>query len=100
MLDGRLPGETSQSCWSSLDRVHSHISQLSLQLESEEAPRWKWEMGNACGDKPAVLDSGADHVYPPRAWQPTPVFLPGESQGQSSLAGYGPWGRKESDMTE
>ena len=28
-----------------------------------------------------------------RAWQPTPVFLPGESHGQRSLAGYSPWGR-------
>ena len=27
-----------------------------------------------------------------RAWQPTPVFLPGESHGQRSLAGYGPSG--------
>ena len=35
-----------------------------------------------------------------RAWQPTPVFLPGESQGQRSLAGYSPWGCKESDTTE
>ena len=35
-----------------------------------------------------------------RAWQPTPVFLPGASHGQRSLAGYSPWGRKESDMTE
>ena len=35
-----------------------------------------------------------------RAWQPTPVFLPGESHGQRSLAGYSPWGHKGSDMTE
>ena len=35
-----------------------------------------------------------------RAWQPTLVFLPGESHGQRSLAGYSPWGRKESDRTE
>jgi len=35
-----------------------------------------------------------------RAWQPTPVFLPGEFHGQRSLAGYSPWGRKELDMTE
>ena len=28
-----------------------------------------------------------------RAWQPTPVFLPGESHGQRSLAGYSRWGR-------
>ena len=35
-----------------------------------------------------------------RKWQPTPVLLPKESHGQRSLAGYSPWGRKESDMTE
>ena len=35
-----------------------------------------------------------------REWLPTPVFLPGESHGQRSLAGYSPWGRKELDMTE
>ena len=35
-----------------------------------------------------------------RKWQLTPVFLPGKSQGQRSLAGYSPWGCKESDMTE
>ena len=35
-----------------------------------------------------------------RKWQPTPVFLPGESQGQGSLTGYSPQSRKESDMTE
>ena len=35
-----------------------------------------------------------------RKWQPTPVFLPGDSHVQRSLAGYSPWGRKESDTTE
>ena len=35
-----------------------------------------------------------------RQWQPTPVFLPGESQGQRSLAGCRLWGRTESDTTE
>ena len=29
-----------------------------------------------------------------------PVFLPGKFHGKSSLAGYSPWGHKESDMTE
>ena len=33
-------------------------------------------------------------------WQPTPAFLPGEFHGQRSLAGYNPWGCKESDITE
>ena len=35
-----------------------------------------------------------------RAWQPTPVLLPGESHGQRSLAGYSPQGCKESDTAE
>ena len=35
-----------------------------------------------------------------RKWQPTPVFLPGESKGLRSLVGYSPWGQKESDMGE
>ena len=35
-----------------------------------------------------------------RKWQPTPVFLPGESQGRGSLGGCRLWGRTESDTTE
>ena len=35
-----------------------------------------------------------------RKWQPTPVFLPGESQGQRSLVGGHLWGHAESDTTE
>jgi len=35
-----------------------------------------------------------------RAWQPTPVFLPGESHGQRRLTDYSPWGHEESDRTE
>ena len=30
-----------------------------------------------------------------REWQPTLVFLPGESHGQRSLVGYHPWSHKE-----
>ena len=35
-----------------------------------------------------------------RKWQPTPLYLPGESQGQRSLVGCRLWGHRESDMTE
>ena len=35
-----------------------------------------------------------------REWLSTPVFLPGKSHGQRSLAGYSPWGQKELDTTE
>jgi len=35
-----------------------------------------------------------------RKWQPTPVFLPGKSHNQRSLAGYSPWDHKESDTAK
>ena len=35
-----------------------------------------------------------------RAWQPTPVFLPGESHGRRSVGHYSPWDLKESDTAE
>ena len=35
-----------------------------------------------------------------RKWQPTPMFLPGESQGRGSLVGCRLWGHTKSDMTE
>ena len=34
-----------------------------------------------------------------KEWLPTPVFLPGKSHGQRSLASYSPWGQKELDAT-
>jgi len=35
-----------------------------------------------------------------REWLPIPVYFPGELYGERSLAGYSPWGQKESDTTE
>ena len=43
------------------------------------------------------FDSWVGKIFWSRKWQPTPVFLPGESHGQKSLAGYTLWGR---DTTE
>ena len=40
------------------------------------------------------------YIKTPGGRHGTPVFLPGESHGQRSLAGYSPWGHKESDRTE
>ena len=48
-----------------------------------------------CGFNPCA---GKTHWR--RKWQPTPVFLPGESHGQRSLVGYSPQGCKELDTTE
>ena len=54
---------------------------------------------SAChsGDPGSIPGSGRSWR---RAWQPTPVFLPGESHGRRNMSGYSPWGHKESDMTE
>ena len=35
-----------------------------------------------------------------RAWQPTPVSLPGEYHGQRNLEGYSPWGHSQADVIE
>ena len=43
---------------------------------------------------------GFNVKYWRRKWQPTPVFLPGESHGHRSLVGYSPRGCKELDTTE
>ena len=54
--------------------------------------------GGGCGQK--EVDPWVGKIPRRRAWQPTPVSLPGDSYGQRSLAGYNPKGCKESDMTE
>ena len=46
------------------------------------------------------LDSWVGKVPCIRKWQPTPVFLPGESHGQRNLVSYSPQGCKELDMTQ
>ena len=49
---------------------------------------WVWSLGQE------------DPLEEKEAWQPTPVFLPGETPGQRSLEHYSQWGCPESDMTE
>ena len=53
-----------------------------------------------CRHKRCGFNTWAGKVPWRRAWQPTPVFLPGESHGQRSLMGYSPQSCKESDITE
>ena len=65
--------------------------------------------GGASGKEPACQGRRhRRHQFDPwlgeipwrREWQPTPIFLSGESHGQRSLEGYSPWGCKESDTAE
>ena len=52
------------------------------------------------GDMRCGFDPWVRKITWRKAWQYTPVFLPGESNGQSFLVGCSSWGCKESDMTE
>ena len=47
-----------------------------------------------------MFDSLVGNVLWRRTWHPTPVFLPGECHGPTSLVGYSACGHKESDTTE
>ena len=55
---------------------------------------------SACQSRSCGFDPRNGKIPWRRAWQPTPVFLPGESHGQRSLVGYSPWGCKQSDTTQ
>ena len=46
------------------------------------------------------FDPGLGKILWRREWQPIPVILPGNSNGQRNLAGYSPWDHKELDTTE
>ena len=52
------------------------------------------------GHDPATSLSLFTFMHWRRKWQPTPVFLPGESQGRGSPVGCSPWGRTELDTTK
>ena len=68
-----------------------------------------WYPGGASGKESACQCTGFKRCrFSPwvgkipwrRKWQPTPVFLSGESHGQRSLESYSPWGHRESDTTD
>ena len=89
--------------------VHGVTKSWTGLSDSAELTIRKGFPGGASGKEPACqcrrykrcwLDPWIRKIPWKRAWQPTSVFMPGESYGQKSLAGYSPWGRKESDRTE
>jgi len=63
-------------------------------------PWWLSGKESACQCRRCGFDPWVGKIPWRRKWQLTPIFLPGESHGQRSLAGYSPWDHKESDTTE
>ena len=78
-----------------------HSSTLAWKIPWTEEPGRLQSMGplRVRPDK-ATLLSVFTFMHWRRKWQPTPVFLPGESQGRGSLVGCRLWGRTELDTTE
>ena len=76
-------------------------STLAWQIPWTEEPGGLQSMGSlGVGHNWATSLSLFTFMHWRRKWQPTPVFLPGESQGRGSLVGCHPWGHTELDMTE
>ena len=89
-----LPTPLPLSLWSSFSSYSPHFppnkiwhSGYRICLLMQETQRW--------GFGPWVRK-----IHWRRKWQPTPAFFSGKFHGQRSLAGYSPWGLKESDRTE
>ena len=65
-------------------------------MQEGSGKKWQW-LEEETGCEPKAGESREQGTFGGMSWLPTPVFLPGESHGQKSLAGYD---HKESDMTE
>ena len=78
-----------------------HSSTLAWKIPWTEEPGRLQSMGSLrLGHDWATSLSLFTFMHWRRKWQPTPLFLPGESQGQGSLVGCCLWGRTKLDMTE
>ena len=79
----------------------THSSTLAWKIPWMEEPGRLQSMGSwRVGHDWATSLSLFTFMHWRRKWQPTPVFLPRESQGQRSLVVYSPWCREELDTTE
>ena len=78
-----------------------HSSTLAWEIPWTQEPGRLQSMGSLrVGHYWATSLSLFTFMHWRRKWQPTPVFLPGESQGRGSLVGCRLWGRTDSDTTE
>ena len=74
---------------------------VKISFTTVDSPPTHTQMGNFIfTSRRSRLDPWVRKIPWRRKWQPTAVFLLGESHGQSSLEGYSSWGRKELDSTK
>ena len=78
-----------------------HSSALAWKIPRAEEPGGLQSVGSlGVGHHWTTSLSLLTFMHWRRKWQPTPLFSPGESQGQGSLVGCSLWGLTESDTTE
>ena len=77
-----------------------HSSTLAWKIPWTEEPGGLQSVHGVAKSQTRLSDFLFTFMHWRRKWQPTPVFLPGESQGQESLVGCRLWGRTESDTTK
>ena len=88
-------------CFTCSKAMAPHSSALAWKIPWTEEPGRRQSTGSRrVGHDWATSLSLFSFMLWRRKWQPTPVFLPGESQGWGSLVGTLLWGRTESDTTE
>ena len=100
-----LTNKTGQKLWDIISNMEKamapHSSTLAWKIPCVEEPARLQSMGwLRVGHEWETSLSLFTFTNWRRKWQPTPVFLPGESQGRGSLVGCRLWGRTESDTTE
>ena len=87
--------------WTYRLQMAPHSSTLAWKIPWTEEPVRLQSMGSLrVGHDWVTSLSVFTFTHWRRKWQPTPVFLPGESQGWGSLVGWRLWGRTESDTTK
>ena len=94
-ISNRCKKKSGQHCKSTI--LHLKIYS---KIRHKEWPTLMSMGSQRVGHNWATSLSLVTFMYWRRKWQPTPVFLPGESQGRGSLVGCCLWGRTQSDMTE
>ena len=91
--------------WCQLDMCNQCMwtdlkSKVAQRLKTSGAPILEGSTCQCKNHRRLSLNPWVGKIPWRRAWQPTPVFLPGKLHGQRILAGYSPWHHQELDMTE
>ena len=107
-LYGKL--RTYRNGWSKPNLMTMNWNHLLAQCLLFQCPQYPWELPQGCSGKEFTcqcrrckrrkVNPWIGEIPWSRQWQPTPESRLEKFHGQRSLAGYGPWGCKESDMTE